>query len=74
MILVPSLPIYNIGAVIDPPFRYIIFGTLWIGSSSIISLGLLIAHCAIHNSGNVIDGSLIYNILWIMNGAHPPCF
>ena len=33
----------------------------------IISLRLLIMHSAIHDSGNIIDGSLIYNIL---NGAH----
>jgi hypothetical protein len=69
MVLVALLPIYNTGVIIDPPFCSIIFGALLMGSSSIISLGLLIAHCAIHNSGNIIDGSLIYNIPWIMNGA-----
>jgi len=69
MVLVPSLLIYNTGVIIDPPFCSIIFGALLMGSSSIISFGLLIAHRAIHNSGNIIDGSLIYNIPWIMNDA-----
>jgi hypothetical protein len=43
------------------------------GSSSIISLGLLIVHYAIYNSGNIIDGFLIYNIPRIIDRASDNC-
>jgi hypothetical protein len=43
------------------------------GSSSIISLGLLIAHRAIHNSGNIIDEEPIYNIPRIIDRVADNC-
>ena len=53
------VPIHNNWDIMDPHLQYP------------LDYGLHHPLCAIHKSGNIIDGSLIYNILWIINDAHP---